>query len=324
MKSFTLVYQGERSERLDRVVCQAVTGSLLTRSQAQHLIRGGHVLINGTAATKPGDVVKPGYTVSVEMALRESSEIKPEKMDLEILFEDSHLIVLNKPSGLSVHPGAGMQQGTLVNGLLAHVGSQIQEVGDAARPGIVHRLDKDTTGVLVVAKSVEVHASLAKQFERRTIDRSYTALVLLTPRSTRALRTEDEGRIETLIGRHPVDRKRMAVLESDGRNAITNWKVTERFMYGAEVKIKLGTGRTHQIRVHMDHVGSPVIGDQVYGNFSVLPPELKFAAEKFGRQALHAETLAFTHPKTCTRESFSAPIPEDFKELMQIFRGYKG
>jgi len=317
------IYQGLTSLRLDKVVTQLFPELMLTRSQAERLISEGHVTVNDEKPSKAGFSVKPKSTIEVEYHPPEPSELIPIDIPLDILFEDQHLIVINKPSGIAMHPGAGVKRATIVHALLHHIGSGLREVGDVQRPGIVHRLDRDTTGVIVIAKTVEMHASLAKQFERRTIDRNYRALVFTTPRSKRPVRQKEEGEIETQIGRNPVDRKKMSVLKEGGRTAITHWKVIERMSYAALLTVSLRTGRTHQIRVHMEHIGSPVIGDQVYGDFSALPDPLKELATKFGRQALHAQTLAFTHPRTSKRLSFDAAPPADFTELEESFRRYQ-
>jgi 23S rRNA pseudouridine1911/1915/1917 synthase len=238
---------------------------------------------------------------------------------LEILFEDEHLIVINKPCGLSMHPGAGNRVATLANAVVAHVGTHQGEVGEVDRPGIVHRLDKDTTGVVVVAKSAKALTGLAKQFNDRTIKREYLSLVFTTPRAKRAVQLQDSGEVVAAIGRHPTERTKMAV-HAEGRPALTKWRVVERFSYGTLLANTLQTGRTHQIRVHMDSIGSPVIGDTMYGDFSGLPKHLKEAAERFGRQALHAASLGFSHPIHDTFQEFSAPLPDDMEVLISQFR----
>jgi 23S rRNA pseudouridine1911/1915/1917 synthase len=195
-------------------------------------------------------------------------------------------------------------------------------VGEHDRPGIVHRLDKDTTGVVVVAKSTPVHAALSKQFADRTTERSYRALVYTTPRAKRVVQLQDHGEIAKPIGRHPTQRTLMTISEK-GKPAVTQWRVVERFAYGTVVECRLQTGRTHQIRVHMDSIGCPVIGDATYGDFSNLPSQLREAAERFGRQALHAATLAFRHPISGEQLSFSAELPADFQSLLEFFRLFR-
>lgn len=307
-------------ERLDKVLAGELSGSRgFSRSQVARWIEEGRVRVGGVPATKPAFKVEHGCVVEVECPQESPTTLTPHALPLEILFEDKHLLVVNKPSGLSMHPGAGNAAHTLANAVVAHVGGKQAGVGSPDRPGIVHRLDKDTTGVVVVAKSTPVLAALSRQFAERSIDRRYAALVFTTPRAKRIVQLNDEGEVNAPIGRHPTDRKRMAVTES-GRSAVTRWTVVERFPYGTLIECALQTGRTHQIRVHMNHIGSPIVGDRAYGDFSGLPARLQQAAASFGRQALHAATLAFTHPVTGERLSFRAPLPEDFGELLALFR----
>jgi 23S rRNA pseudouridine1911/1915/1917 synthase len=248
-------------------------------------------------------------------------QLEPFEFPLQILFEDADLLVINKPAGISMHPGAGNRAHTIANAVVQHVGVKQRAVGEGDRPGIVHRLDKDTTGVVVIAKSTPVHAALAAQFAERSIDRSYRALVFTTPRAKRPVQSSDHGEISGPIGRHPTKRTLMAI-SAKGKEAVTEWKVLERFTYGTLLECRLQTGRTHQIRVHMESIGCPVIGDSTYGDFSNLPPQLREAAEAFGRQALHAATLSFTHPSSGERLSFTAPLPDDFQKLLDAFQAY--
>jgi 23S rRNA pseudouridine1911/1915/1917 synthase len=318
-KSHTIQYQGEES-RLDRVLVAELSATLsLSRSQVERWIEGGLVQVNGKAITKPAYKVVAGDTIEVEVVPEKPTHVTPLELPLEIVYEDKHLLVINKPFGLSMHPGAGNVTHTLANAVVHHVGKKQLAVGESDRPGIVHRLDKDTTGVVVVAKSTAVHGALSKQFAERTVGRSYYALVFSTPRANRPIQTQDAGEISAPIGRHPTNRKLMAVVEA-GRQSVTTWKVVERFAHGTLVECALKTGRTHQIRVHMNYIGCPVIGDRSYGEFSNLPKTLERAATAFGRQALHAATLSFTHPVTQERLSFSAKLPEDFEGLVEAFR----
>ena len=313
-------YHGEEA-RLDKIIVERLAPTLMcSRSQVERWIEEGTVSVNGKVVLKPAFKVGDGARIQVVAPSEDKTHLKPLDFPLEILFEDAHLIVLNKPAGISMHPGAGNDTHTIANAVVHHVGKKQLSVGESDRPGIVHRLDKDTTGVVVVAKSTPVHAALSRQFAERSVGRSYLALVYSTPRAVRAIQSSDEGEVSAPIGRHPTNRKIMTIAEH-GRPATTLWKVQERFPHGTLVECTLKTGRTHQIRVHMTSIGSPVIGDPAYGDFSNLPKPLRDAAGLLGRQALHAATLSFAHPKTKERLSFSAPIPEDFERLIAAFRG---
>ncbi len=306
--------------RLDRTVAERAGEEWgITRSQAERMIEEGRVSVNGRAVLKPAFKVAPGSWIEVQPPRDSKSTLAPLELRLDVLYEDDHLLVINKPAGLSMHPGAGNASHTLANAVIAHVGKGQLAVGSADRPGIVHRLDKDTTGVVVVAKSAAVLASLSKQFAERSIGRCYRALVFTTPRARRQVQLSDNGTVSAPIGRHPRNRKMMCISEQ-GRAAITDWRVLERFAHGTLVECSLRTGRTHQIRVHMEHIGSPVIGDRTYGDFSNLPAELRQASEMLGRQALHAAALAFTHPVSGKRLSFEAPLPLDFRMVLDLFR----
>jgi 23S rRNA pseudouridine1911/1915/1917 synthase len=308
-------------QRLDRVLVALFAESLsLSRSQAEKLIEQGCVSVDGKVIDKSAYKVGLGQQVEVCPPHEPLTHLAPLELSLDILFEDSHLIVINKPAGLSMHPGAGNTLHTLANAVVAHVGPQQRAVGESARPGIVHRLDKDTTGVVVVAKSTPVLADLSRQFAERTIERSYEALVYTTPRAGRTVQRSEEGVVRAALGRHAKDRKLMAISER-GKMAVTHWKVVERFSYGTLLECRLETGRTHQIRVHLSSIGSPVIGDLSYGDFSNLPAALREAARIFGRQALHAKSLLFTHPITQQRMLFSAATPPDMANLICLFRG---
>jgi 23S rRNA pseudouridine1911/1915/1917 synthase len=306
--------------RLDKVVVERLSPTLMcSRSQVERWIEDGSVLVDGAVVRRPAFKVSEGSRIEVRVAPQLPSHLKPLAFSLEVLWEDEHLLVINKPSGISMHPGAGNDTHTIANAVVHHVGKKQLSVGESDRPGIVHRLDKDTTGVVVVAKSTPVHAALSRQFADRTVGRSYQALVYSTPRAVRAIQASEHGEVVAPIGRHPTNRKMMAIVE-EGRPAVTEWRVLERFPHGTLVECTLKTGRTHQIRVHMNSIGSPIIGDQVYGDFSNLPKPLRVAAESFGRQALHAATLSFTHPISKARLSFSAPLPTDLQDLVRVFR----
>lgn len=315
------VHEGE-PDRLDRVVvAQLAAHQSCSRSQVERWIESGCVSVNGRQVRKSAFKVSSGDSVEVVGIEEPQTQMAPYDFPLDILFEDDSLLVINKPAGLSMHPGAGNRQHTLANAVVQHVGAKQLAVGESDRPGIVHRLDKDTTGVVVVAKTVPVHAALAKQFADRSAGRTYITLVFTTPRAKRPIQQSEQGEVSAPLGRHPTKRTMMAVVEQ-GKRAVTRWAVSERFTYGTLLECRLQTGRTHQIRVHMNSIGCPVVGDTVYGDFSNLPLRLQEAASRFGRQALHAATLSFTHPITQELLSFSAPLPDDFTRLIEAFRSY--
>ena len=282
----------EAGLRLDRFL--AGLRPDFSRSRLQDFIRDGHAKVNGTAS-KPSFPLREGDFVELDIPVETApSPLSAQEMPLGILFEDAHLLVLDKPAGLVVHPGAGNREGTLANGLLHHCAG-IEVVGGTERPGIVHRLDKETSGCLVVAKTESAHRQLAGQFASRDVDKTYLALVDGTPRMP-------HGTIEAAIGRHPVHRQKMAVVER-GRDALTRYRVLEAREGKALVQAQPKTGRTHQIRVHLKHLGHPVSGDPAYGRRG-----------SFERHMLHAWKLEFTHPATGERVSFTAPLPADFPE----------
>jgi 23S rRNA pseudouridine1911/1915/1917 synthase len=318
-ESFSFVQQ-DAGIRLDRALVMHLASSRpSSRSQVERWIEQGCVRVNQVVVKKPAYALEPGDVIELSGVQEQTTHLSPYDVALEILFEDEHLLVINKPAGMSMHPGAGNRDRTLANAVVQHVGSRQLAVGASDRPGIVHRLDKDTTGVVVVAKSAVVHGALAEQFSQRSVGRTYAALVYTTPRAKRPIQRDDQGEVDAPIGRHPTKRTMMAIV-TDGRPAVTQWSVTERFRYGTLLECRLKTGRTHQIRVHMNSIGCPVVGDPVYGDFSNLPHRLQEAAVRFGRQALHAHTLAFTHPISGDRLSFSAPLPTDFARLLDEFR----
>jgi 23S rRNA pseudouridine1911/1915/1917 synthase len=319
-KPHRIEHAGEEA-RLDKIIVEHLAPTLMcSRSQVERWIEDGAVSVNGKVVVKPAWKVGAGSYIEVRVVAEDATHLKPLELPLEILFEDKHLIVINKPAGISMHPGAGNDTHTIANAVVYHVGKKQLSVGESDRPGIVHRLDKDTTGVVMIAKSTPVLAALSHQFAERSVGRSYHALVYSTPRAVRAIQASEHGEVTAPIGRHPTNRKIMAVVEH-GRPATTVWRVLARFPHGTLVECTLKTGRTHQIRVHMNSIGSPVIGDPAYGDFSNLPKPLRDAAGVLGRQALHAATLSFTHPITKERLSFSAQLPQDFEDLLKVFRG---
>ena len=270
--------------------------------------------------------VKPGEVYTICIPPPRTAEPEPQAIPLNVLYEDAELIVIDKQAGLVVHPAAGNLDGTLVNALLAHCGPSLKGIGGVARPGIVHRLDKDTSGVLVAVKTDRAMKSLAKQFAAHAVERVYHAIVWGHLR-------DSQGFVEGNIGRNPFDRKRMAVLRGQGRTARTNYAVLERFgasekPFASRVECRLETGRTHQIRVHLAHIGHPLIGDATYGRARAAPraktPEETIAyeaAQGFPRQALHAGVLGFFHPTLQKKMRFEAPPPEDFAKLTLALRG---
>jgi 23S rRNA pseudouridine1911/1915/1917 synthase len=307
-----MVVPGEAAGlRLDRYL--AGSGHGWSRSQVARWISEGHVTRNG-APTKPSHFLHSGDVIEVAVPAPTPSELVPQAMPLDILFEDQHLIVINKPPGLVIHPAAGNPDGTLVNALLAHC-RDLSGVGGVERPGIVHRLDKDTSGVLIAAKSDAAHRGLSLSFRWRTTDKRYLAVVYGTPRA-------DEGVVDAPIARHASERKRMAVVPS-GRSARTLYWVRERFPGCALVECRLVTGRTHQVRVHMAHIGHALVGDPVYAGRqwrALEDPALAALCRDFPRQALHAWKLTITHPATGEPMTFEAPIPADIASLLGALR----
>ena len=305
--------------RLDRFLADALADAPadLSRSRIKALLQDGLVSKDGATITDPSHRVKPGERYAVRLPAPVSARAEPQEIPLLIVYEDDDLLVVDKPAGLVVHPGPGQPDKTLVNALLAHCGDSLSGVGGVKRPGIVHRLDKDTSGLMVVAKNDAAHHALAAQFADRTVDRAYLAVVWGIP-------TPLTGRIEGNIGRHPRQRKRMAVVaDGRGKPAATNYRVEERFGDAASlIECKLESGRTHQIRVHLGHIGHPLIGDPVYGRRTpartrALPPETAEFVRDFGRQALHARVIGFDHPVTGKRLKFESALPHDMATLIR-------
>jgi 23S rRNA pseudouridine1911/1915/1917 synthase len=297
-------------ERVDIFVARMVEG--LTRSTVQRLIEEGNVTVNG-GGCRASLKLLGGEEVVVRLPPPVPATPVPETIPLDIRYEDSDLVVVNKPAGMVVHPGAGNFSGTLVNALLAHC-TDLSGVGGELRPGIVHRIDKETSGLLVVAKNDRAHEGLARQFREHSIKRIYQALVFGSPR-------EETGRIEAALSRHPVDRKKMTGKRGEGKAAVTRWKVLARFDGVTLVQLRLETGRTHQIRVHLSEAGYPLVGDSVYGGTAREPgirdPELRREVHLLGRQALHAKVLGFIHPVSREYLEFEAELPEDFARLLR-------
>ena len=302
-------------ERVDSFLARmsASEDEPLSRSAAAKLCDDGRVTVGGKAVKKNFSL-RDGDVVVVVRPEPLPDEVLPENIPLDVIYEDGDIIVINKPKGMVVHPAPGNMTGTLVSALLYHCGDSLSGIGGVSRPGIVHRIDKDTSGLLVVAKNDMAHRSLSEQIACHSAFRRYLALAVGSPR-------EDEGSIDAPIGRHPVDRKRMAVLKGgDGhaREALTHFTVKERFCGISLIECKLETGRTHQIRVHLSHIGHPVLGDEVYGGDKCRAAKLH--SKFISGQCLHAYSLELDHPRTGERMSFSAPLPEHMAHLIDIFR----
>lgn len=299
--------------RLDRYLVLALPD--LSRNRIQKIIYGEGAEFDGRTITDPSHRVKHGQTVVLTIASAEPLDVIAQEMHLDIHYEDDHLIVVDKPAGMVVHPAPGNYEGTLVNGLLAHCGDSLSGIGGVKRPGIVHRIDKDTSGLLVVAKTDDAHTRLCEMFSVHHIERAYKAVVWGVPNPSR-------GTIQGNIGRHKVQRKKMAVVKSGGKPAVTHYKMERQFKLAASlVECRLETGRTHQIRVHMTHIGHPLIGDPVYGGptkarMNALSKSAQMFVRDFKRQALHAAVLGFEHPITGENLRFESDLPKDLKDLI--------
>jgi len=286
-------------------------------------MEAGHATRDGARLDDPSEAVRAGALYALAIPPAAPARPQPQAIPLTILFEDRDLIVVDKPAGLVVHPAPGNQDSTLVNALLAHAGGDLPGIGGEKRPGIVHRLDKDTSGVMVAAKTERAHRALSDAFAARDLDRAYLALAWGLPALT-------QGEVSAPIGRHPADRKRMAVVEQRGKPATTRYGVRRAWGAAAAlIECRLLTGRTHQIRVHMAHIGHPLVGDPVYlrrtpAAAKLLPEAVRAALLAFPRQALHAATLGFRHPVTGEALSFQSPLPEDMRALVALLDGNNG
>jgi 23S rRNA pseudouridine1911/1915/1917 synthase len=298
------------SERLD--IWLRSQFPAVSRGAIQRLIEGGHVTVNGQPS-KATHAPKAGERIEVRWPEAKPAEAKPEDIPLNILYEDEVLLVMNKPPGLVVHPAAGNEEHTLVNALLHHCKGQLSGIGGVARPGIVHRLDKDTSGCLVAAKNDEAHLALSSQFASRKVSKTYQAIVC-------GELSRDQGEIKAAIARHSTQRKRMAVNEQTGRGARTTFKVLERLRASTHVEAVIHTGRTHQIRVHFQHLGHPLVGDHTYGNRQNLRLT-DLVGYEAPRQMLHAARLSFIHPRTGKVLALEAPLPADFLDALAALRG---
>ena len=295
-------------KRIDNLVAER---SEMSRSAIQKLIKNGSLKINSKVVCDKSHTVKDGDTVELVVPEPESVDVKAQNIPLDVVYEDADLLVVNKPKGMVVHPAAGNPDGTLVNALLWHCGGSLSGINGVIRPGIVHRIDKNTSGLLVVAKNDKAHLCLARQISEHSLLRSYRAVCL-------GKFKQESGRIEGNIGRHPVDRKKMAVLRDGGRYAATNWSVVEGFNSFTQIRCVLETGRTHQIRVHMASIGHPLLCDDVYGSLST-----KFERQNsqlVAGQCLHAQTLGFVHPRTGEDMLFESKLPQYFEKVLEKLR----
>ncbi|MBS6733951.1 MAG: RluA family pseudouridine synthase [Clostridiales bacterium] len=297
------VLSEDADSRIDRYLAQQMPDQ--SRSFLQKLIREEQITVNGRPV-KANYRLQPEDQVLVIVPDPQLPDILPENIPLDILYEDSDVLVINKPKGMVVHPAAGHYTNTVVNAVMYHCQGNLSGINGVMRPGIVHRIDRDTTGAIVICKNDQAHQSLAQQLKEHSITRSYRAIVWNNLK-------EDEGTVDRPIGRHPVDRKKMAVNEKNGKTAVTHYRVLERFGRFTYIECRLETGRTHQIRVHMASIGHPLLGDEVYGPSGKQPFRLQ-------GQCLHAMTLGFLHPSTGEYVEFEAPLPEYFTQLLKNFR----
>ena len=300
MRQTLTVTEEGKDCRLDAFLSGQLEG--LSRSYIQKVLKGGGVTVNGKPEKSSYRLV-PGDQVAIDVPEPEELQIAAEPMDLDILYEDSDIILINKPKGMVVHPAAGHYSGTLVNGLMAHCRDDLSGINGVLRPGIVHRIDMDTTGVLIACKNDAAHRSIAEQLKVHSITRKYYAIV-------HGVIKEEEGTVDAPIGRHPTDRKKMCINQKNGKEAVTHYRVLKRFERYTYVECQLETGRTHQIRVHMASIHHPLLGDAVYGPAKCPVPGLQ-------GQTLHAGVLGIIHPRTGAYMEFSAPLPEYFAELLR-------
>lgn len=296
------VEESQSGMRLDKFLTEIYPDQ--TRSFLQKLVKSGEIKVNGKPVIKAGFVVEGGDQVSASIPTPQAVEIEAENIPLDILYEDADVLIVNKPKGMVVHPSAGHYSGTLVNAIMYHCADSLSGINGEIRPGIVHRIDMDTTGALIICKNDAAHVDIAEQIKEHTVTRRYRGIVC-------GVVKEDEGTIEGAIGRHPTQRKKMAINEKNGKPAITHYKVLQRFAKYTYMEFRLETGRTHQIRVHMASIGHPLLGDELYGN----PKNL--AMKGLQGQTLHAMVIGFVHPTTHEYMEFEAPFPEYFQNLLK-------
>ncbi|MDX1804903.1 MAG: 23S rRNA pseudouridine(1911/1915/1917) synthase RluD [Alcanivorax sp.] len=297
----------QAGQRLDQVAAELFEG--FSRSRLQSWIKSGVLTVNGNTA-KSKDKLTGSETLALDTVIEPEIEDQPQSIELDVVFEDEDLIVINKPAGLVVHPAAGHADGTLLNGLLHHD----ERLNSLPRAGIVHRLDRDTTGLMVVARSLEAHQSLVAQLQDKSLFRQYEAIAVGV--------MTGGGKVDKPIGRHPVDRKKQAVVAQGGKDAVTHYRVLDRYRAHTRIRVQLETGRTHQIRVHMAHIHYPLVGDPLYGGRLKQPAgateALREALRRFPRQALHARKLGLIHPVSGEYCEFEAPLPDDMQALIQV------
>ena len=303
MDPILVIEATESAERIDALLARSVEG--LTRSAAQRLLEQGAVTLGGRPVKK-NHRTSPGERFEVVLPEPEPAAPVPENIPLDVRYEDDDLIVVNKPRGMVVHPAPGHPDGTLVNALRYHCGDSLSGVGGEKRPGIVHRIDKDTSGLLIAAKNDFAHLALSAQLSDHSLARTYEAVVIGNLRA-------DSGTVNAPVGRHPTDRKRMAVTQKNSREAVTHWEVLARYPGYTHIRCRLETGRTHQIRVHMAHIGHPLLGDMVYGRKK---PELGLEG-----QCLHARELTFVHPRSGERLTVTTELPDWFEAVLKKLRG---
>jgi len=307
------IQKAEITPELDGIRADATAAELfgISRSTAERLIAAGAITLESQEKLVKKRIMHTGEILLCRMPEPEPAEAKPEDIPLDIVYEDKDIIVINKPQGMVVHPAPGHTHGTLVSALLYHCGDDLSGIGGVVRPGIVHRIDKDTSGLIAVAKNDDAHTGLAAQLEDHSMHREYRAIVIGGFR-------DDSGTVDAPIARHPTDRKRMAIAKQGGRHAVTHFTVNERFTGFSLLDLKLETGRTHQIRVHMSHIGHPVLGDPVYGGdktaFQKKHPSV------FAGQFLHAKRLTLIHPISHETMTFEAELPEKFEEALRLLR----
>ncbi|EKF74501.1 pseudouridylate synthase [Alcanivorax hongdengensis A-11-3] len=297
----------QAGQRLDQVAAELFDG--FSRSRLQGWIKSGALTVNGKSA-KPKDKLTGNESLALEAVIEPEIEDQPQSIQLQVVYEDDDLLVINKPAGLVVHPAAGHADGTLLNGLLHHD----ERLNSLPRAGIVHRLDRDTTGLMVVARSLEAHQSLVAQLQDKSLFRQYEAIAVGV--------MTGGGKVDKPLGRHPVDRKKQAVVAQGGKEAVTHYRVIDRYRAHTRIQVRLETGRTHQIRVHMAHIRYPLVGDPLYGGRLKQPAgateALREALRRFPRQALHARKLGLIHPASGEYCEFEAPLPDDMQALIQV------
>ncbi|MCH9754058.1 MAG: RluA family pseudouridine synthase [Alphaproteobacteria bacterium] len=321
-KNIEVTVEQEKNTRIDKFLSESIED--ITRSKIQNLIKNGFVSLNGEPIKNNKHQTSFGDIYVITIPAEEPLQIKPKKMDLNIIYEDDHLLIINKPAGLTTHPGAGNTTDTLVNGLLANYKNNLSSVAGISRPGIVHRLDKDTTGLIVVAKNDKAHAKLSADLAERKIKRIYQAVIWGLPYKT-------SDTIKTNVAKNKHDRKKMSVVDDEsGKVAITNYRIMNTFLSGrmSLVECSLETGRTHQIRLHMQHIGHHIVGDPVYGVENkkrkfTLSQNIADYIKSLSRQMLHAKKLSFVHPVTLKQLDFEIELPEDMQKLMSLISDVK-